>query len=829
MKNFKEIAEQYLGYNLSILGVEKIGNTDVSQQKRPWHKWKELQTKKATLKQAIHFLENSKRVGIACGLASMNTEVIDVDDSSIWDDFYADLLAYFDYQSHLIKVIKTKKGYHIYFRNQFDMTDPPEDVSNYGNQVLARHKKDSDNNRLPRIETRGQGGYVVAPPSEGYSFMNGSDFSDIPNWTIADREAVFAIARSYNLDYEEAHSLKSDRSNYEYKNTPWDEYNRDPSFPWIKDLIAKGWKVIPSPDKSKIYFLRPGDSTAEQSGNYHIEKGIFWVWSTSSEFESSKAYTPALLKCQLTYGKIDAESLAKNVADLLELGYGQKWNNHEKGAINQATDILKNNEGMSNEMLMKLMRTNIDKFHLVEDAPVIQIAKKKLKSKEFNKVDIKNKKISFISNFLKKNGFRKNVVTQVLEYPNGISFRDSDMDEYFLQMSNEMRIDDKIFKKVANSLNFVENFHPLKEFFDNLEPINNSTSHIDKLFDAIELNCDESYIPMFRVLFKKFMIQFIASSNQYGPLDISLILSGGKSVGKTYFLENLLPAPLKKYIAVLSNFLKKEEDNNQLFGMKLLVIRDDIQGTGTNDVGYIKSILSRNTITYRSPYGAKIEDQKRYAILAATSNDNDVLSSEKENRRFVPLAINKIDYDAYNEVIEDENYNIWREIKGIWESVGDGTKSPLDVKAKRALWKVSPEEIKFLSGLNEFKEINIYEETILKHFGVPEKEEGSNLFKIYNDFGQEAFVNKDQVFVTYADILDTLSYSRHIRMDQSKIGNALKDLGFEKDRIRLKGDKNKTTVYYAYKKSDEIKNSIQEDPEAVSDNSESEVEEDLPF
>jgi hypothetical protein len=40
------------------------------------------------------------------------------------------------------------------------------------------------------IETRGQGGYIVAPETPGYSFIQG-DFTTIPNITEIDRDILF--------------------------------------------------------------------------------------------------------------------------------------------------------------------------------------------------------------------------------------------------------------------------------------------------------------------------------------------------------------------------------------------------------------------------------------------------------------------------------------------------------------------------------------------------------------------------------------------------------------------------------------------------------------
>jgi hypothetical protein len=34
----------------------------------------------------------------------------------------------------------------------------------------------------PGVDTRGKGGYVIVPPSEGYTWVNGDDLSNLPPW-----------------------------------------------------------------------------------------------------------------------------------------------------------------------------------------------------------------------------------------------------------------------------------------------------------------------------------------------------------------------------------------------------------------------------------------------------------------------------------------------------------------------------------------------------------------------------------------------------------------------------------------------------------------------
>jgi hypothetical protein len=99
--------------------------------------------------------------------------------------------------------------------------------------------------------------------------------------------------------------------------SPFDDYNQRGDV--IALLQEHGWKVVNSKG-SKTHMLRPGQSTAQTSGNFDHDKNWFSVFTTSTEFEPMRAYLPyavfATLECNKDF------SLASK--KLFELGYGER-------------------------------------------------------------------------------------------------------------------------------------------------------------------------------------------------------------------------------------------------------------------------------------------------------------------------------------------------------------------------------------------------------------------------------------------------------------------------------------------------------------------------
>lgn len=303
--SYLQDAQNYTKIGLSVISTD---NT-----KRSLFPWKPYQSTIATEEEMAKMFEHKKCQGIAviCGKVSGNLEVIDVD-CKYGTDFVAYATEIKKINPSLygkLLIIETKsKGYHLYYRcSEIE-----------GNQKLAnRHAtenelKDNPNlKELVLIETRGEGGYVIAPPSPGYRFIQNRTPQEI---TPAERDVIINCARMFNEVFEEAKvDVSVEGTNFGLK--PWDDYNNRAD---IMEVLKKhGWTIVEKKGE-RIYLKRPG-ATSMTSANFHTGKRIFYVFTTSSQF-GNKGYTPfavyALLECNN-----DFKQATRQVADM---GYGER-------------------------------------------------------------------------------------------------------------------------------------------------------------------------------------------------------------------------------------------------------------------------------------------------------------------------------------------------------------------------------------------------------------------------------------------------------------------------------------------------------------------------
>jgi predicted DNA-binding protein YlxM (UPF0122 family) len=331
-----------------LLQYDSLQFIPVNENKRPiptdWQKAKKQ-----------YDLRNLKAVGLVCGRLSGGVEAIDID---LKYDLTGKLYERYKRQIHetdptlLAKLVvqRTKSGgYHFIYRctqigGNTKLANRPttkdEKQATFAKTLKAEQAKGTDEIKAKEIaikaadndkvrvliETRGEGGQIVCHPSPGYEFVHG-DFASIQDITPDQRETLFNIARQFNATQEEfkPHHPESKKQK---GLTPFEDYNERGDIVGL--LINNGWKEV-GKRGAKVFFLRPGQTSAATSGNYDLDRRWFTVFTTSSQFEPEKAYLPyavfAFLECSGNFTDASRK--------LYDMGYGDRLEKQKE--VNQTT------------------------------------------------------------------------------------------------------------------------------------------------------------------------------------------------------------------------------------------------------------------------------------------------------------------------------------------------------------------------------------------------------------------------------------------------------------------------------------------------------------
>lgn len=342
----KKVAAKYYGYGLNALptGIKKLNEGDRSV-KVPFRihvkKWQTINTP-----DILNWWDRSDMdgIGIATGLISGNLEVIDIDSKfdlkgDLWDNLCELIKSNIgdDFFESLLIETSPSGGYHILYRCQ--------EIE--GNLKLAWRKATPEELELKPgtrkyclIETRGEGGFIVCNPTQGYDILQ-SDFSLIPDITTDERAILIDCIKSLDELENEAipakqiaekpkneaiQPIKKDKKLPPFEITPWEDFNSKNN---IVDVLYKyGWTVSEgsSLNNNEVSMIYPGKKNRRETAAVaHKDRNLVLVYSTSAGLEAGsstdpKGHKPFSVYCHYEHNNNKDAAIAA----LETAGYGKR-------------------------------------------------------------------------------------------------------------------------------------------------------------------------------------------------------------------------------------------------------------------------------------------------------------------------------------------------------------------------------------------------------------------------------------------------------------------------------------------------------------------------
>lgn len=730
----KELALKYIESGISLIPVKvknktphysflPINPTKEQEPGKPPPKWwTPYRTQFATTEEIINWTK-SKDVGIAAvaGAGSGGLELLDFDNhlynaASIFKEF-CDNVKQNDEELFSKLVIETTQsgGYHVWYRCELVE----------GNQEIA-HQEDSNGKGKCIIETRGEGGYGVIYPTPGYNLIQGQ-FTDVQVISIDDRELLFSICKTFNTvkveEYQVPYAAPKNG-----KQRPGDDYNARGDIKGL--LINHGWQFM-SREAGKEMLRRPGKNRGGGSAtlNYKDTGKLYVFSSNAAPFDSNTSYDKFAIYTMLEHNG-DFAAAAKQ---LLKDGYGEVEPNFR--GYNPNSDIEVDDNGQ-------------------------------LVSKTLGKATTNNEKV--IAYINENYDVRKNVVTQKFEIKQKDDaefhiMEDSDLNQLFVE------IDGKVVKnygtekisKMLNVKNTLQEYHPFKEYFDNLPPWD-GTDYIGQVVSLI--TPQDGQEERLDVLFTKWIVAVVASAIEEKENHTCFVFAGPQGIGKTSFFRNLVPPELKDYYK--EDQIKPEKNDDKVkITNSFLINMDELDGITNKETHALKQFLTSSVHDIRLPYAHFSSILQRRASFCGSVNDAGFLGDSTGSRRFFIVDAEKIDYTKKinHSQLYAQAYDM--------------------LKNKFQYW-LDMEEIAKVNKDNEkYEKANPAKDLLDKYFNVV-----PTLKMSTKDI--RAKVDNFPTFNLYTstEIIDYFK-KRHPHIDvwQNSLGNELKKRGGEKKLIRVDG------------------------------------------
>lgn len=180
--------------------------------------------------------------------------------------------------------------------------------------------------------------YIKVSPSVGYNLKQGSPL-ELPFLTAEERNWLGALAVSFNETFIPEVSKKE----AEREDSPWSVYNKAKDWQYIADeLTDRNWQIVRDyPDR--LVIRRPGDTSQRSSGVIFKDTNTLYLYTTSTEFENAKPYSPFGVYCLFYHDnnvgaasrELAKQGIGKNIYE-----EGQFWKRHGKKIHVKYTELL---------------------------------------------------------------------------------------------------------------------------------------------------------------------------------------------------------------------------------------------------------------------------------------------------------------------------------------------------------------------------------------------------------------------------------------------------------------------------------------------------------
>ena len=298
---------------------------------------------------------------------------------------------------------------------------------------------------------------------------------------------------------------------------------------------------------------------------------------------------------------------------------------------------------------------------------------------------------------------------------------------------------------------FCEMYDPFKDYFENLPEYTGDKDYIEELALTITTTKPD----LWKECFKKWFVAMVACVLDEKQINQTVIVFSGKQgLGKTTWIEKLMPRQLKQYI--FSGTVNPNNKDTLIHLAECMLINlDELENLNRTEIGSLKELITKTHIRMRKAYGHNNENMPRRASFAGSVNTAQFLNDTTGSRRFLCFELENIEYQHQVDI----NLCYAQALK----LYKDGFRH----------W-FNQEEIKNIDANNEQYQLKSPEEELLLIWFEPSEKQSADYF------------------FTTTQIAQVLSSRANLNITETtirKIGMALKKHGFT--RI----SKNKTYVY----------------------------------
>ena len=231
------------------------------------------------------------------------------------------------------------------------------------------------------------------------------------------------------------------------------------------------------------------------------------------------------------------------------------------------------------------------------------------------------------------------------EQPDPFRILDDRMENSIWMEMNELGYACNV-KMIQNLIysDFSSSYHPIREYFKEL-PEWDGTDYIRILADSVRTNHQSFWTECL----ERYLVGMCAAATQDDVVNhtVLLLCSEVQNIGKTTFINNLLPPELRTYLSTgLIN--PNSKDDLAKIAQSMLINLDEFEGMSGRDLNTFKDLVTRKVISIRLPYARRSQNFPHTASFAGTCNYQEILHDTTGNRRFLCFHAESIEFIKIN-------------------------------------------------------------------------------------------------------------------------------------------------------------------------------------
>lgn len=231
------------------------------------------------------------------------------------------------------------------------------------------------------------------------------------------------------------------------------------------------------------------------------------------------------------------------------------------------------------------------------------------------------------------------------EQPDPFRILDDRMENSIWMEMNELGYACNV-KMIQNLIysDFSSSYHPIREYFKEL-PEWDGTDYIRILADSVRTNHQSFWTECL----ERYLVGMCAAATQDDVVNhtVLLLCSEVQNIGKTTFINNLLPPELRTYLSTgLIN--PNSKDDLAKIAQSMLINLDEFEGMSGRDLNTFKDLVTRKVISIRLPYARRSQNFPHTASFAGTCNYQEILHDTTGNRRFLCFHADSIEFIKIN-------------------------------------------------------------------------------------------------------------------------------------------------------------------------------------